>query len=106
MEYYRGLLFLTTNRIGKIDDAIMSRVHIIIGYKVLQRAERDRIWQQFFDKLEKDRKDIDVDPRAVNYVKDEYVMNRVHWNGREIRNGRTLANGTRAILGYLLTVQL
>lgn len=87
MEYYRGILFLTTNRIGKIDDAIMSRIHIVIGYKVLQHQDRDRIWQQFFDKLEKDRNDVIVDVRAVHYVKDEFVMKSVNWNGREIRNG-------------------
>ncbi|KAI7332767.1 hypothetical protein KC315_g4505 [Hortaea werneckii] len=33
MEYFRGLLFLTTNRVGQIDDAFMSRVHMAIGYE-------------------------------------------------------------------------
>ena len=28
MEYYKGLLFLTTNRVGTFDEAFKSRVHI------------------------------------------------------------------------------
>lgn len=35
MEYFKGLLFLTTNRVGQIDDAFISRVHVAIGYDKL-----------------------------------------------------------------------
>jgi SpoVK/Ycf46/Vps4 family AAA+-type ATPase len=28
LEYYKGLLFLTTNRVGTFDEAFTSRVHI------------------------------------------------------------------------------
>ena len=28
LEYYKGLLFLTTNRVGSFDEAFKSRVHI------------------------------------------------------------------------------
>jgi SpoVK/Ycf46/Vps4 family AAA+-type ATPase len=30
MEYYQGILFLTTNRVGTFDEAFISRVHVSI----------------------------------------------------------------------------
>lgn len=30
LEYYKGLLFLTTNRVGAFDEAFKSRVHITL----------------------------------------------------------------------------
>lgn len=32
LEYYNGLLFLTTNRVGTIDEAFKSRIHISLYY--------------------------------------------------------------------------
>lgn len=86
IEYYRGILFLTTNRVGTFDDAFMSRIHVVIAYDDLGNTERETIWRQFFDKLIKDRQDITVLPRAKNYVLNNDGMINVGWNGREIRN--------------------
>ena len=33
LEYYKGLLFLTTNRVGAFDEAFKSRVHISLFCK-------------------------------------------------------------------------
>jgi ATPase family associated with various cellular activities (AAA) len=44
LEYYRGLLFLTSNRATIIDDAIVSRVTAHITYEYPTRAELTRIW--------------------------------------------------------------
>ncbi len=33
LEYYRGLLFLTTNLVGDIDAAVFSRAHMVVGYE-------------------------------------------------------------------------
>jgi SpoVK/Ycf46/Vps4 family AAA+-type ATPase len=33
LEYYKGLLFLTTNRVGTFDEAFTSRVHISLFCK-------------------------------------------------------------------------
>lgn len=35
LEYYKGLLFLTTNRVGAFDEAFKSRVHISLFCKYL-----------------------------------------------------------------------
>ncbi|KAK8073424.1 hypothetical protein PG994_004323 [Apiospora phragmitis] len=86
MEYYRGILFLTTNRVGQFDDAFVSRIHLIIHYEPLGEPQRRKIWTQFFEKLEEERDDISVTSRARNYVLNDPEIKGVEWNGREIRN--------------------
>jgi ATPase family associated with various cellular activities (AAA) len=45
LEYFDGLLFLTTNRIDDIDEAIVSRCIALIRYHAPDAAARERIWQ-------------------------------------------------------------
>lgn len=92
MEYYRGILFLTTNRVGQFDDAFVSRIHLIIHYAPLGEPERRKIWTQFFEKLEDERSDISITGRARTYVLDDPEIKDVEWNGREIRNGNNTPN--------------
>lgn len=44
LEYFNGLLFLTTNRIDDIDEAIISRCIALIRYQPPDAAARRRIW--------------------------------------------------------------
>ena len=44
LEYFNGLLFLTTNRMDDIDEAIVSRCIAMIRYSPPSPAERQRIW--------------------------------------------------------------
>lgn len=88
IEYYRGILFLTTNRVGTFDDAFMSRIHVVIAYDNLGPSERGRIWKQFFAKLSEDRQDIVITSRAKKWVLKDDAMVKIDWNGREIRNGK------------------
>jgi len=44
LEYFDGLLFLTTNRIDDIDEAIVSRCIALIRYHAPDVAARERIW--------------------------------------------------------------
>lgn len=87
MEYFKGLLFLTTNRVGQIDDAFVSRVHIAIGYKTLSGEDRKRIWHGFFQKLIKERAGkIQVAPGAKKWVLEMAASDKAQLNGRDIRN--------------------
>jgi hypothetical protein len=87
MEYFKGLLFLTTNRVGQIDDAFMSRVHVAIGYEPLTTEARKEIWQGFFTKLEKERKsEIKVGLAAKRFILESEEVRKIELNGREIRN--------------------
>ena len=45
LEYFNGLLFLTTNRTDDIDEAIVSRCIAVIKYSAPNREDRYRIWQ-------------------------------------------------------------
>lgn len=45
LEYFSGLLFMTTNRADHIDDAILSRAAAIIDYKVPDEAGVRAVWQ-------------------------------------------------------------
>jgi hypothetical protein len=44
LEYFNGLLFLTTNRVGDIDEAIVSRCIAMIRYHPPGLEDRKRIW--------------------------------------------------------------
>lgn len=87
LEYYDGILVLTTNRVGTFDEAFQSRVQIAIPYPALDRVSRKRIWENFFDLLRADEEDADVDELARRV--DELADHRM--NGRQIRNVLTTA---------------
>lgn len=44
LEYYAGILFLTTNRETITDDAILSRCTAHVRYDVPQGKDRERVW--------------------------------------------------------------
>ncbi|CAK7199226.1 hypothetical protein SEUCBS139899_001900 [Sporothrix eucalyptigena] len=47
LEYYEGILFLTTNRVNNIDEAFHSRIHISLAYPNLDAAARRQVWLGF-----------------------------------------------------------
>ncbi|KAL1890122.1 hypothetical protein Sste5346_008414 [Sporothrix stenoceras] len=47
LEYYEGILFLTTNRVNQIDEAFHSRIHISLAYPRLDAAARRQVWEGF-----------------------------------------------------------
>ncbi|KFY59939.1 hypothetical protein V496_05480 [Pseudogymnoascus sp. VKM F-4515 (FW-2607)] len=86
LEFYDGILFLTTNRVGAFDDAFISRIHVKLYYPGFTDEERQKVWQTFIDKLIKDRgKTIRVSIDAKDFIKGKQIR-EVKWNGREIRN--------------------
>ena len=44
LEYFSGLLFMTTNRVGDIDDAILSRCIAVIAYEAPGPEDARRLW--------------------------------------------------------------
>jgi SpoVK/Ycf46/Vps4 family AAA+-type ATPase len=49
LEYYEGIMFMTTNRVEDIDAAFQSRIHVSIEYPDLTAASRRTIWANFLD---------------------------------------------------------
>ncbi|KAJ4320043.1 hypothetical protein N0V94_003608 [Neodidymelliopsis sp. IMI 364377] len=89
IEYYDGVLFLTTNRIGTFDEAFLSRINALY-YGDFSDDDRKRVWNNYFDKLEHEREDIYVPESTRDYVTNENVK-ALRWNGREIRNAFQVA---------------
>ncbi|KAF5522806.1 ATPase family AAA domain-containing protein 3-B [Colletotrichum aenigma] len=86
LEFYDGILFLTTNRVGSFDDAFISRIHIQLYYPDFSDDERQRVWQTFIDKLAREKGDtMRLTLNATEYI--ESLRNqRLKWNGRDIGN--------------------
>lgn len=87
LEYYRGLLFLTTNRAAAFDGALTSRVHVALHYRPLTDADRERVWLNAFERLEREaRGRVRVSVPTRDYAYDGADVRALRWNGREIRN--------------------
>ena len=104
LEYYNGVLFLTTNRVGKLDPAITSRVHLNLHYRRLQATEFRNVFNLNIEKLEEieeQRRALFNEPKLY-ILKDEILQfasehyhstgsGRESWNGRQIRNAFLIA---------------
>lgn len=96
LEYYEGILFLTTNRVDNIDAAFQSRIHISMQYNELSTSSRRHVWVNFLSHGGKAKHgfcDEELDKLAG------YKM-----NGREIKNilktAQLLASKKNEGLGY------
>ncbi|RDW64664.1 hypothetical protein BP6252_10315 [Coleophoma cylindrospora] len=87
LEYYEGILILTSNRVGTFDEAFRSRIHIALHYEDLKPRSRKQIWSNFLTRLE------DTDEgENVDQIKDRLDELAKHdLNGREIRNALSTA---------------
>ncbi len=57
LEYFNGLLFMTTNRNEDVDDAILSRCIALIKYEVPPEEAALRLWRSLADQLGADMTD-------------------------------------------------
>jgi SpoVK/Ycf46/Vps4 family AAA+-type ATPase len=51
LEYFRGIIFLTTNLYSTIDTAFRSRVSLHLLFNPLKPDARVQVWQKFLDRL-------------------------------------------------------
>jgi AAA+ superfamily predicted ATPase len=47
LEYYQGIMFLTTNRVKEIDRAFDSRIHLSLRFQSPDAKTRAAIWRNF-----------------------------------------------------------
>ncbi|KAJ4195056.1 hypothetical protein NW755_002478 [Fusarium falciforme] len=87
LEYYDGILILTTNRIGSFDEAFKSRIQLALGYPTLDEEDRLKIWGNFVQMLPRTKDRVDMEDLQMNLPK----LARDKINGREIRNIITMA---------------
>jgi hypothetical protein len=67
LEYFNGLLFLTTNRVDDIDEAIVSRCIALIKYYPPDSEARRRIWQVMIAQFA-----LDVDAELIDQLVDSF----------------------------------
>jgi hypothetical protein len=44
LDYFQGILLLTTNRVAHFDEAFMSRIHLSLGNEKRDDSAREQIW--------------------------------------------------------------
>ncbi|KAF2141607.1 uncharacterized protein K452DRAFT_227923 [Aplosporella prunicola CBS 121167] len=87
LEYYDGILILTSNRVGVFDEAFISRIQLALYYHNLTFAQRKQVWENFVRRL--DTLDEAVDTQAILANTEELAKHEM--NGRQIRNAITTA---------------
>ncbi|KAJ4221007.1 hypothetical protein NW759_007077 [Fusarium solani] len=105
LEYYNGLLFLTTNRVGTIDEAFKSRIHLSLYYPPLDKTQTREIFRLNIAKLkeiESERSRMTGEPALVIKEGDiidfatkhyeELARSTGCWNGRQIRSAFQIAS--------------
>lgn len=82
LEYFQGILFLTTNRVETFDDAFQSRIHVALRYGELTVKAKKTVWKMFLELCRKsescgvaDFSEHDLD-----------ALSRHTLNGRQIKN--------------------
>ncbi|GAW21350.1 hypothetical protein ANO14919_108690 [Xylariales sp. No.14919] len=93
LEYFSGIIFLTTNRVGTFDLAMKSRIHLALGFSSPGASIRQQMWAQALESLPSEKLGIDDIGHAVKILAERNL------NGREIYNtlntARTIATFER-----------
>ncbi|KAK3901240.1 ATPase family AAA domain-containing protein 3B [Staphylotrichum tortipilum] len=96
LEYYSGILFLTTNRVTTFDDAFKSRIHIPIRYTDLTVESRRKIWRHFCGLVPGG---VDIDEKGLTKLAETDL------NGRQIKNAIKAAESLAAFDGAKLDLK-
>jgi SpoVK/Ycf46/Vps4 family AAA+-type ATPase len=77
LEYYEGVLFLTTNRYREIDRAFQSRIDMHLQYPDLDENVRYAVWRNF---LATSKKKVAITEEEIR------TLSMVPLNGRQIKS--------------------
>lgn len=85
LEYYNGILILTTNRLRQFNHAVLSRVNLAVKYEDLNTEQKKKIFNKFINQLKDTNTENIRDIR--NWIEMEETMDYFEkLNGRQIRN--------------------
>jgi len=87
LEYYDGILILTSNRVGIFDEAFKSRIQVSLHYEDHTASARKAIWRNFINILESSSSNANIGELEDHL--DELAQEEM--NGRQIRNAMTTA---------------
>ncbi|GLA48911.1 hypothetical protein AnigIFM63604_004497 [Aspergillus niger] len=90
LEYYSGILILTTNRVGDFDEAATSRIHCALYYPPFTYERTLEVWRKGIGrlKLQNDRSPVPVkcDKKEIMNFARRLWKEGCRWNGRQIKN--------------------
>ncbi|KAF2095320.1 P-loop containing nucleoside triphosphate hydrolase protein [Rhizodiscina lignyota] len=92
LEYFQGVLIMTTNRIKVIDLAMQSRIHLAVLYSELEGSRAKKVWHNYRNQLKAGNStetEINEIKRWIDERDDALEPDGL--NGRQIRNIFTLA---------------
>ncbi len=89
LENYPGILFMTTNRVGNLDSAFHTRIHLILFSPELTASTTLDIWKRLLRRLKKTQSQrgiiCDIDESDIlRFAYDNFST--LNWNGRQIKN--------------------
>lgn len=93
LEYFQGILFLTTNRVETFDEAFVSRIHLSLRYSELTAKARRTVWKMFIQRV-RESEDMTVEEITEE---DFNTLAKRNINGRQIKN---LTRAAQALAVY------
>ena len=81
LEYFQGIVFLTTNRVETFDEAFQSRIHFGLRYDNLDIKSKKDIWKLWI-KRARELSDVQIADITEN---DFTELAKCEVNGREVR---------------------
>ncbi|KAJ7892616.1 P-loop containing nucleoside triphosphate hydrolase protein, partial [Mycena leptocephala] len=98
LEYYEGILFLTTNRVKQFDHAFQSRIHLSLNYRPLSHAAKAQLWRALLEKTRGAGKGLcDLSTTQLEALASKEL------NGRQIKNVVQLSSALATHEGVPLT---
>ncbi|EAA58536.1 hypothetical protein AN6718.2 [Aspergillus nidulans FGSC A4] len=101
LEYFQGILFLTTNRVETFDDAFQSRIHVALRYGDLTTKAKRSVWKMFLQRVQA----VEGVQSADFTDKDFDMLSRHNLNGRQIKNSVRTAQALAVNEGNPLSME-
>jgi len=99
LEYFEGIMFLTTNRIEAFDRAFKSRIHLTLHYPPLNPESCGKVLRNFLT-----RADANADPDLLNSDRLSSLV-KAKLNGRQIKNAVHIASALAASEGLQISIR-
>ncbi|KAF3015628.1 hypothetical protein E8E14_011058 [Neopestalotiopsis sp. 37M] len=106
LEYYQGIMILTTNQIAQFDVAVQSRINVAFKYDSLTSKQTVNIFKMFLGQYKKNGM-VNVDEYDAIDTWCEKKLPKNGFDGRQIRNvitsavGLAASNNEKLGVGYL-----
>ncbi|OBT87730.1 hypothetical protein VE02_04060 [Pseudogymnoascus sp. 03VT05] len=100
LEYYKGMMLLTTNRVRDFDEAVQSRIHVGIEYNPLGVDTRKSIWRSFLEKAKTEQGGAAYSDKQLNVLAKHSLNGRQASIKNTVRAAHALASndGTKTVL--------